>query len=121
MRPAEAAAHFKITETTQLRLEAHARITQVAYLIDVSREEWQPLNGVKHQRFKRGGALADRKSMESVLGKGKVWASDAGEAGNLALLQEFLHAWRLPVPFNDVVEETRLIEISDEPQLVCTL
>ncbi|WP_274644017.1 hypothetical protein [Pseudomonas serbica] len=121
MRPAEVAADFKITEATQLRLEANARIKQVAYLIDVSREEWLPFNGVKPQRFKRGGALADRKSMECVLGEGKVWASDAGEAGNLALLNEFLHAWRLLVPFHTVVEDVRTIEVSDEPQLVCTL
>lgn len=121
MRPAESAAQFKITETTQLRLEAHARIKQVAYLIDLSREEWQPVNGVKPQAFKRGGGLADRQALESVLGEGKVWASDVGEVGNKALLEAFVQAWRLPAPFHDVVEDTRVIEVSDEPQLVCTL
>lgn len=121
MRPTEAAAQFKVTETTQLRLEAHARIKQVAHLIDLSREEWLPLNGVKVQRFTRGGALSDRKALESLVGEGKVWASNAGEAGNLEMLQAFLQAWRLPAPFHDVVEDTRLVNVSDEPQLLCSL
>ncbi|WP_338924397.1 hypothetical protein V0M98_32815 (plasmid) [Pseudomonas silesiensis] len=121
MRPAKAAAQFKVTETTQLRLEAHARIKQVAHLIDLSREEWLPLNGVKAQRFTRGGALADRKALESLVGEGKVWASNAGEAGNLEMMQAFIQTWRLPAPFHDVVEDTRVVNVSDEPQLVCSL
>lgn len=122
MRPAQVAAQHKITQQTQLRLEAQAQIKQVAHFIDVDRSEWAPRNGQKVQYFKRAGAVSGRQPMDAVrVGEGKVWASGLDDAGNAALLEAFVESWQLPLPYLNVVMEDLVTEESEESRDVCAL